>query len=525
MRKVFSYFTLIVVYSSLVSNSFPQDSGTQVQYATGVVYHDKNKNRVRDPGEEGIRGVRVSNQRDIVKTDSKGQYKIPVTDDTIIFVIKPRGWMNPVNEHNLPQFYYIHKPGGSPPSFRYPGVAPTGPLPKSVDFPLYRQQEPNKFRVLIFGDTQPRDQKEVDYIAHDVVEELIGKTDAKFGVTMGDIVFDDLDVMEPLNKVIALIGIPWYNVLGNHDINFDAEHDDHSDETFERVYGPSYYSFDYGPVHFMVLDDVAWVGATEGRRGFYKGGFGPKQMEFIKNDLALIPKDQMVVLMMHIPLVEVEDRKELYRLIENRPFALSISAHTHYQEHRFIKREDGWEGPEPHHHFIAVTVCGSWWTGAPDERGIPHTTMRDGAPNGYSIITFDGKKYSIEFKAAARPADYQMNIYAPEEINAADARQTEVLVNVFAGSERSVVEMRLGEQGEWIRMEPVRIEDPAYMQAKRLEMEFKLPGRPLPGAMKSPHIWRATLPANPPTGTQLIYVRTKDMFGQTYMDKRVIRIR
>ena len=42
--------------------------------------------------------------------------------------------------------------------------------------------------------------------------------------------------------------------------------------------------------------------------------------------------------------------------------------------------------------------------GAPDERGIPHTTMRDGAPNGYSIFTFDGHKYDIEFRAAAPPA-------------------------------------------------------------------------------------------------------------------------
>ena len=38
-------------------------------------------------------------------------------------------------------------------------------------------------------------------------------------------------------------------------------------------------------------------------------------MEFVKNDLALIPDDQLVVLMMHIPLDEVGDRKELFQLI------------------------------------------------------------------------------------------------------------------------------------------------------------------------------------------------------------------
>ncbi|MFO0892090.1 MAG: calcineurin-like phosphoesterase C-terminal domain-containing protein [Isosphaeraceae bacterium] len=38
----------------------------------------------------------------------------------------------------------------------------------------------------------------------------------------------------------------------------------------------------------------------------------------------------------------------------------------------------------------------------------PHTTMGD-APNGYSIFTFDGNHYEIEFRPASRPKDYQMN--------------------------------------------------------------------------------------------------------------------
>ena len=124
----------------------------------------------------------------------------------------------------------------------------------------------------------------------------------------------------------------------------------------------------------------------------------------------------LVVLLMHIPLIDVEDRQELYRLIENRPHCLSVSGHTHHHEHLFITRQDGWRGPEPHHHVINVTVSGSWWSGAPDERGIPHTMMADGAPNGYSIISFDGAKYSLDFKAAGQPADYQMRIMMPELI-------------------------------------------------------------------------------------------------------------
>ncbi len=64
-------------------------------------------------------------------------------------------------------------------------------------------------------------------------------------------------------------------------------------------------------------------------------------MEFIRADLASIPPEQLVVLMMHIPLTDVRDRHELYQLIEQRPFCLSFSAHTHTHEHRIITREDG----------------------------------------------------------------------------------------------------------------------------------------------------------------------------------------
>ncbi len=332
----------------------------------------RQRNRKKDPDEKGLEGMRVSNGRDIVVTNSDGKYEIGIGDDSIVFVIKPRGWMTPVNSLKLPEFYYIHKPKGSPES-RFPGVMPTGPLPDSVDFPLTPQKEPDQFKALMFGDTQPRNVQEVEYMAHDIIEQIVEENahDASFGVTLGDIVFDDLSVFKPHNQAIAMIGIPWYNVIGNHDINQDAPNDKLSDETFESHFGPSYYSFDYGPVHFLALDDVEWIGASESQRGHYQGGLGKEQMEFIKNDLALIPKDQLVVLMMHVPLVNVEDRQELYRMIEERPFALSLSAHTHFVKHHFIDKEDGWRGKEPHHHIVNVTVCGSWWRGATDELGIP----------------------------------------------------------------------------------------------------------------------------------------------------------
>lgn len=516
-------FPLTLFVRSVPVNAAPETEDSSV--ATGIVYHDVNSNQRFDSGDRALADVRVSNGRDVVRTNAGGKYELTVDNDDILFVIKPKGYRTPLSEDNLPQFYYIHKPAGSP-DLKFKGVAPTGELPASVDFPLYEQKEPEQFRAVLFGDPQPRDQKEVDYIAHDVVEELIG-TDASFGVTLGDIVFDDLDVFVPLNKTVALIGIPWYNVIGNHDINLDAVGDQQNDETFESHYGPAYYSFDYGQVHFIVLDDIEWYHPTPGGKGRYRGGLGDEQMTFVRNDLAIIPEDQLVVLLMHVPLVDVRDRTELYRLIEKRPFCISVSGHTHHHEHRFITKEDGWLGPEPHHHIINVTVSGSWWSGAPDERGIPHTAMADGAPNGYSIISFDGTKYQLDYKAAGRSADYQMQIHAPEIVTLNKLYDTLIYVNVFNGSERSKVEMRVGSKDIWTVMEHTREVDPQLQWV--FEAEEKVIGDPanwrrMSKPKSSTHLWKAALPTDTAVGTHLIEIRETDMHGRTIKSQRVIRI-
>ena len=366
-----------------------------------------------------------------------------------------------------------------------------------------------------------------------MIEQLIG-TDASFGVTLGDIMNDDLSLFESQARAIAVLGIPWHNVIGNHDLNFDAKDDKQSDETFERMFGPAYYSFDYGPVHFLVLDDVEWFIKEDGK-GTYRGGLGKTQMDFIKTDLSLISENQLVVLLMHIPLIDVKDRHELYKLIQRRPFCMSVSAHQHVHEHRFITKDDGWNGPEPHHHVINVTVSGSWWQGQPDERGLPHATMADGAPNGYSVISFDGHKYQLDFRAAGRPDDYQMSIHAPELVLISAIHETPVFVNVFNGSPRSKVEMKWKESSQWIRMQKAQVEDPAFRAVYDREQSFreqlKAQGvseselwKKLTGPKISSHIWSSNLPPIGKPGTHVLEVRTTDMHGRVFKGKRLIRL-
>ncbi len=495
------------------------DLAVKPALARGLVFQDRDGDGRRGDGEEPLSGVRLSNGFDFVQTDEQGRYEIPLGDDGQVFVIKPAGFRTRIGPNQLPQFYYLHRPDGSP-KFRFPGVPPTGPLPQSIDFPLTAQAEPDLFKVILFGDTQPRNLAEVDYIAHDVIADA-GQTGASLGVTLGDIAFDDLNVIGPLTEAIGLIGIPWYNVFGNHDANFDATSRRHINETFERHFGPSYYSFDYGKVHFVVLDNIDYAPTPEGKFG-YRGGFGKDQLTFLQRDLERIPADQMVVLLMHIPLNLTADHQDLFRLIEQRPFTLSISAHQHYHQHLFFAKEQGWQGAEPHHHIINVTVCGSWWSGLKDERGIPHATMSDGAPNGFSVLTFDGEKYSLEFVGAGNDRGRQMRIGLPNEVSSGEP--TRFTVNVFDGSSRSRVWWSLDGEN-WTECKQVQEADPLFQSLWEAEQQQQPPPNPkLTKPTISSHLWAGELPAGLEGGTRLLRVKTLDTYGKQYTDQRSFRV-
>ena len=56
---------------------------------TGVVFEDANGNGLRDAGEPGVAGVRVSNGRDLVASAKDGSYRIGARPDAPVFAIKP----------------------------------------------------------------------------------------------------------------------------------------------------------------------------------------------------------------------------------------------------------------------------------------------------------------------------------------------------------------------------------------------------------------------------------------------------
>jgi hypothetical protein len=502
---------LLLMFVSCARTSVPEPSPGKV---TGVVFNDANRNGTFDKGrDKPLKGVAVSNGREVAITNRRGIYELPLVENSAVFVIKPRDYIFPLDDRNTPVFYRMNMPFGAS-GTRYSGLDSTEPLASPVNFPLYRSREPDNIDVLVFGDTQPRNDREIHYIQQDIVAELIGTT-ATFGVVLGDIVYDNLNLYEHMTGTIAAIDIPWIYVPGNHDHDYTGDNNTDALGSWYRNFGPDYYSFTCGPAHFIVLNTIRWIVDEAGRR--YRTGLGSNQLEFVRNEVARIPDDQLLVLLTHIPYAgstgwaDPAEREEFYRILADHPRSATLAAHTHRHYHHLLDEEEGFPGDIPHHMVSIGAICGSWWSGAPDEFGIPHSTMADGTPTCYSRLHITGSEWKLSWQGARRPAEFQMHIDAPQAITEGSDEPLRVTANIYNALPSAEVKMRIGE-GEWIEMSRTVRKDSVRVAVTERERELgTVPWRKLDEPYQSEHLWEAVTNAGTlDTGVHTIEIVARD---------------
>lgn len=547
------------------AQSAPADgptSGIATGQVTGIVYEDRGAKGRRGPDDPGLPDVLVSNGREVVRSDAEGRYTLPVGDEAVIFVIKPTGFSLPLGPSGLPHFSYLHQPAGTPPdlALRYPGIMPTGPLPASVDFGLIRRPESGDFDVVLFTDPQPESHAELTFVRDTAVARVLGTrgefAKVAFGVTTGDVLFDDLSLYPRQNRIMAQVGVPWFHIGGNHDLNFEAPDARHARETFKRTFGAPFYALEHGGVLFLMLDNVRYLGAataTAGRGGRYEGRIGERQLAFVENLLAQTPRDRLVVVAMHIPLVtdlgpddpgiSTADRAQLLRLLAGRP-SFSVSGHTHTTEHHYLG-PDGRPGPtggDAHHHHVLTAVSGSWWSGPPDRRGIATADSRDGTPHGFHVLSITGgRRYTTRYVPASDDAGRQMRIVLESQFHGDDlarlpetrlyellgatipaesAGSTTVVVNLFDGGPRSRVAFRIGDLPP-VPMIRMRRPDPfvAALYARNAATK-----KSWVKAEPCSHLWVARLPRDLAVGTHGLTVEATDEYGRTHRDGLVLEL-
>jgi hypothetical protein len=467
----------------------------------GTVFEDANGNGTREAGEHGIEGVALSNGRDIVRSAADGSYAVAARPDDVVFAIKPAGRRFGLRANGLPDFWRD-------------GHAPRFDVALS---PRHDRRGP--MQVLLFTDPQVKSLVDVDYYRRDIVEPLHG-THAALGLSLGDIVNDDVSLYPALNAVTASLGVPWLHIAGNHDLDAGAASDADTLRTFRATYGPDTVAWEESQAIFIGLDDVV---AMPGQKPAYVGGLREDQFAFLEAYLPTVPKDRLLVIGAHIPFFDTArpgtepsfrsaDRERLFALLRDFPHVLLLSGHTHNQQHVFHGAADGWHGNKPLHEYNVGATCGAFWSGAKDAVGIPDTTMSDGTPNGYAVLTVAAHgDYKLAWHNARDAADSQIGLHAPKVLRRGAYPAWGVYANVYMGFEGSRVEYRI-DDGDWKPMAKVLAPDPRLLAENVRDDEADvLRGYDRsPEATPSTHLWRGALATDLAAGSHRVEVRYFD---------------
>jgi len=348
----------------------------------------------------------VSDGISVIATGADGRFElVSGTGKGFLSLIPPRGYALPTSGAGT---LLLHRP-----------ILPDGSGEMRSDFTLDPASDDEHHVFLVLADPQTQDEYEMGRFHAETVPDVQGTVSTLglpcFGVGCGDLMFDRLDLFPEYERAVSRMGIPFCQVVGNHDLDQDGASDAASVATFSRHFGPNRYAFNRGNVHYVVLDDVFWHGAD------YLGHVDGEQLEWLAADLALVERGGTVVVFLHIPVytsissreqgsarpdykVAVTNREALYRLLE--PYRAHIySGHTHESDHIY-------EGGV--HEYTVGAVCGAWWSG---------DICYDGTPNGYGVFEVRGEEIRGRYKATGQPAAHQLRAYsrgadptAPEEI-------------------------------------------------------------------------------------------------------------
>ncbi|MFT3902646.1 MAG: calcineurin-like phosphoesterase family protein [Niabella sp.] len=500
MRRIYLFIAIALCFSAAFAHA------AEVE---GYVFTDLNKNGIRDKGEKGLPGISVSDQKTIVVTNSDGKYRINTAPGSFIFVIKPSAYDFSGTRANDYGFYK---------------KAETG---HPVDFALVPKKLKTKFTALMVGDPQMRGEKPLNAFQEDIVGELLYNK-ADFACILGDIADNDLSVYPREKEMIAQLPYPVYHVFGNHDIDEQAATAKEASGIFSKYYGPDYFSFNEGNVHFVVLNNVVYHGWNKegNKRGDYFGGLPEEQYKWLEKDLQQVSNDKLVVIMSHIPFLEKYTDKasitRLFSLLEKRSNLLLLSGHLHYVENQFLNKDSYWNGKQPVQSLTVGAACGSWWTRPLDERGLPVATCIDGAPNGYFRLDFDGNKYNYHLVPANHRADFQMRIMLSSDSLKAGALSGEFLsVNIFAASAQAKVSVQIDEAAP-VRAYNYTGNDLFIQSTYNLRYNFD---NWRPKLQPTSHLWKLELPQALNPGTHKVKVTATDVDGKKYEGFKLINIK
>ena len=492
-------------------------------------------------GDKPLPDVAVSDGRQVTLTDENGRYYIASDKESgFVFISVPGNYEVDIKANNRPQFFYRLKGDDSVEQHDFKLTATDNTnhvLLALADMHLAnRNNDLSQFSGKFLPDLKAS------------IEKYRGEGKKVYGLTLGDMTWDlywydnHCDLSNYLSTIQS-VDIPLFNSTGNHDNDPYCADDWLAEQAFKDIIGPTYYSFNLGNVHYIVLDNIQYIntGASEGTVGKrnYNKKLTENQLIWLKNDLATITdKSRPVFVAMHAQLyanptslpqvssISMSGGTTLVNYLKEFTNAHVITGHTHINytitpSDRLIE------------HNIAAICATWWWTGKNGYAG--NHICKDGSPGGYKIFTVDGNLVKWRYKGIGEEESKQFRSYdlnqchitaakfAPNsteakmedysDVYAQSNSNNEILVNVWDYDPQWSVEMY--EDGKPLEVTRVVTKDPLHIisyEAKRLNVGST------PTAdfvtCTTAHMFKATASS----ATSTVEIRVTDRFGNVYTE-------
>jgi Icc protein len=370
---------------------------------SGVVFQDTNQNGRQDAREPGLAGVILSDGIAVARTDARGRFQLTSRDDRVLFVTLPHNYRS---NGDFYEYLRGHLDGDE------------------IDFPMIKHPSCDQVSFLFFTDSHVTPREKFNAVAgmKAAVAHMNGQQRIDLILSGGDLIMDALRACELESRNQCEL----YREISaglNFGVYLDGVGDDpciveegdilYGTGLYHEYFGPDYYSFNWGPYHFMVLNTIGLTRVVDDQgdtvRTYY-GNISSEQIDWMKEDLTYVPAETPVILVGHIPFMTAAQTFEgfhEYQIIHydlNEPEAAS---YTHVVSnasqvinevlagHRLILALAG-----HHHHYEVVrwadsqhdaafvlggSVCGQWWQG---DRRIAGSTW----PEGYLRVRLKNKQ-------------------------------------------------------------------------------------------------------------------------------------
>lgn len=370
MMKRYSVLALLLAAGALIvfsivgcssSKALPVVPNQETHSISGTVFNDLNGDGSKGADETGISGITVSNGTTCTVTDEAGNYTLP-KEGSSVFITTPKDYTV------TGQWYH--------------SIAASN----QFDFALKYTPEKETARFTFVQMTDEHlDTNSLSSFAQ-TVQEIMGISPA-FVVNTGDIVNIGNGVtisgaqadewFGAYQSAVAGLTMPVYNALGNYDVadinleSVSGAEPGCSKDTWRGFFGPTYYSFDWGQYHCIVLDP----NELNGGKQVYQ--ISDSQLEWLQQDLSYRVSQPLLVFF-HEPTTSWESQSQVLDILKQHRTAI-FCGHAHQN---LLMNTQGI--PEQ----VTGALSGEWGFG-------PNP---DGSEPGYRIVSVDGDNISSIYR-------------------------------------------------------------------------------------------------------------------------------